>query len=137
MRPSSHQLEQFEDICQPQLGTLRHVLEEQVSGVCGNLVPLERVVLSAERLHLGRVPGDLGRDFERLPGIMSRVCDSPAAPLESQLVLLSASRQMPRFFCLGWSFEFAIVDHSAIATFPNEEPTSHRASDKFHCNHHL
>ncbi len=38
---------------------------------------------------------------------------------------------------LGWSFEFAVVDHPSIATLPNEEPSSHRASNKFHCNHHL
>jgi len=66
---SSHQLEQFEDGSKPQLSTFWHVLEQEVPGVRGDLVPLERAVLGVERLHLGgELPGHLGRDFERLSG---------------------------------------------------------------------
>ncbi|MHC2247847.1 hypothetical protein [Bradyrhizobium elkanii] len=45
------------------------MLDEQVPGVRGDLVPLERAVLGMERLHLGgELARHLGRDFQWLSG---------------------------------------------------------------------
>lgn len=64
---SSHQLEEIEDVCEPQFSTFGHMLEEQMPGVRGDLVPLQWAIFGVERLHLGgELAGYLWRDFERL-----------------------------------------------------------------------
>ncbi|WP_189397713.1 hypothetical protein [Bradyrhizobium elkanii] len=82
---SSHQLEQFENIRKPQLSAFGHMLEEQVPGVRGDFVPLERIIFGVECPHLGsELAGHLWRDFElvsgyrhaRKIGIRGRNCQS-------------------------------------------------------------
>ncbi|WP_456657239.1 hypothetical protein [Bradyrhizobium sp. JR3.5] len=45
---SSHQLEQFEYVSKPQFCALGHMLQQEVPGIRGDLVPLKRAVRSVE-----------------------------------------------------------------------------------------